>query len=133
MKFCVEHNHQGNVNLNVEIVIRSELSKEEKLSAKGDEHPKESLQIVVGTLYLGIFSSLFAVFLDNQLKNEVTGPIYTWIIFVFALLFLLLGFGYTFYGSKFDKIVFKSMIKITYGIVLVLVAVALSFIILSHF
>lgn len=121
MKLYVDHTHKGSVDLNVNITVKSE----EPLKKGSDEKiekNKESIFLVVGTIYFGIFASLFAVFFDNRVKSlGEKGEWYSWIILGGAVLFLIWGFGYSFCGKKFNNMVFKALMGITYGTAILLV------------
>jgi hypothetical protein len=127
MKFNVEHTHKGSVDLNVNIVV-SERPKEKEPDDKSENN---TIFHLVGTIYFGIFTSLFAVFLENQVSSIVVQEVFhAFIILGGAVLFLVLGFGYTFYGQKFNNSVFRTLIKIVYMILglMMLIVVVLLFI-----
>jgi len=127
MKLNFEHTHEGSVDLNVNIMA-SERPKEKE---PDDKSEKNTIYPLVGTVYFGIFTSLFTVFLENQVRSiGVPEVFHTLIILGGAVLFLVLGFGYTFYGQKFNNGVFRTLIKIVYVILglMMLIVVGLLFV-----
>lgn len=127
MKLNFEHTHEGSVDLNVNIMA-SERPKEKE---PDDKSEKNTIYPLVGTVYFGIFTSLFTVFLENQVRSSgVPEVFHTLIILGGAVLFLVLGFGYTFYGQKFNNGVFRTLIKIVYVILglMMLIVVGLLFV-----
>lgn len=126
MKFIVEHTHKGSVDLNVNIT-----SERPKKKEPNDKSENNTIFHLVGTIYFGIFTSLFAVFLDNHVRSiGVPVGFHTLIILGGAVLFLVLGFGYTFYGQKFNNSVFRTLIQIVYVILalMMLIVVVLLFV-----
>ena len=127
MKLNFEHTHEGSVDLNVNIMA-SERPKEKE---PDDKSEKNTIYPLVGTVYFGIFTSLFTVFLENQVRSSgVPEVFHTLILLGGAVLFLVLGFGYTFYGQKFNNGVFRTLIKIVYVILglMMLIVVGLLFV-----
>ena len=126
MKFIVDHTHKGSVDLNVNIMV-SERPKEKE---PDDKSEKNTIFHLVGTIYFGIFTSLFTVFLENQVRSICVPEVFYTLILGGAVLFLVLGFGYTFYGQNFNNSVFRALIKIVYVILglLMLIVVVLLFV-----
>ena len=109
-------------------IMASERPKEKE---PDDKSEKNTIYPLVGTVYFGIFTSLFTVFLENQVRSSgVPEVFHTLIILGGAVLFLVLGFGYTFYGQKFNNGVFRTLIKIVYVILglMMLIVVGLLFV-----
>ena len=70
MHFYVEHTHKGNVDLNVNITVKSESPIEKEPVRKEEENPPKSFHAIIATLYLGISSSLIADPLKNLISNS---------------------------------------------------------------
>ena len=125
MKFYVEHNHKGDVNLNVNIKVTSEEPLKKEADEKEDKN-KDSLYIIVGTIYVGISASLLAILLDNLIKSSgEIGGCYSWILFVVAVLFLGLGIGYSSKRVNFNNKVFKALMIITIAVIFLVVGIVM--------
>ena len=125
MKFYVEHNHKGDVNLNVNVKVTSEEPLKKEADEKEDKN-KDSLYIIVGTIYVGISASLLAILLDNLIKSSgEIGGCYSWILFFFALFFLVLGIGYSSKRVNFNNKVFKALMIITIAVIFLVVVIVM--------
>lgn len=125
MRFYVEHTHKGNVDLNVNITVKSESPIEKEPVRKEEENPPKSFHAIIATLYLGISSSLIADPLKNLISNSGVPGWYNFIMLFIALIFLIMGLGYSLNKPNFNKRVFDFMMILTGAMIILVVALIL--------